>query len=87
MSRIHEALKKAEQERAVSQGGQSPSNFAPAISTATPATMIEETAAVPSSAAPFPAGMPSFNSSFSIDALGALSATGLATGPKNHAVF
>jgi protein-tyrosine kinase len=87
MSRIHEALKKAEQERAVSQGGQSPSNFAPAISTATPATMIEETAAVPSSAAPFPAGMPSFNSSFSIDALGRFRQLAWQPDPKTMLFF
>jgi protein-tyrosine kinase len=70
MSRIHEALKKAEQERAASQGGQTPSSFTwPA---AVESVVAEEkppvAAAAATSGAPFPS-MPSFASPFSLDAL------------------
>ena len=70
MSRIHEALKKAEQERAISQGGQEPSSFMPAISTEAPPTIVDRTpAVVPSSTVPFTAAMPTFGNSLSPDAL------------------
>ena len=70
MSRIHEALKRAEEERALSQGGQA-SSLAPAVAAETPVVVpaaVEETPSL-SAAAPFSAGMPSFTSPFSVDAL------------------
>lgn len=66
MSRIHEALKKAEEERALSQGGQA-SSLASAIPAETP--VVEEEKLSPSPAAPFTASMPSFTSPFSLEAL------------------
>jgi protein-tyrosine kinase len=70
MSRIHEALKKAEQERAVSQGGQAPSSFVASVSAEIPLTTIEETSVgAPNSTAPFPAAMSPLTNSFSLDAL------------------
>ncbi len=77
MSRIHEALKKAEQERAASQGSPSPSYPAPetertreavtespvAVATAMPH------AGVPPAGVPLTSAMPSFASPFSVDAL------------------
>ena len=70
MSRIHEALKKAEQERAASQGGQAASGYAPAVAAETPVAMVEEAAAAaPGSTASFTATMPFFTSPFSLDAL------------------
>jgi protein-tyrosine kinase len=75
MSRIHEALKKAEQERAASQGGQPQSSFtSPAVLDSVVASVIAEekppfaAAAAASSGAPF-TSMPSFTGSFSLDAL------------------
>lgn len=70
MSRIHEALKRAEEERALSQGGQA-SSLAPAATAETPVFVpvaVEETPSL-GAAAPFSAGMPSFASPFSVDAL------------------
>jgi capsular exopolysaccharide synthesis family protein len=72
MSRIHEALKKAEQERAASQGGPVQPSFAtPAVD---PPMMGEESpvavlAGAPASGVPLTSGMPSFASPFSLDAL------------------
>jgi capsular exopolysaccharide synthesis family protein len=72
MSRIHEALKKAEQERAASQGGPAqPSSAAPA---AEPPMMTEESpvavaARVPAAGVPLTSAMPSFASPFGLDAL------------------
>ena len=72
MSRIHEALKKAEQERAASQGGPAePSFAAPA---AEPPMMTEESpvavaARVPAAGVPLTSAMPSFASPFGLDAL------------------
>jgi protein-tyrosine kinase len=74
MSRIHEALKKAEEERAASQGSaaQGQPDFAqPAEPTR---TAIEESpvavaAGMPASGVPLTSAMPSFASPFSLDAL------------------
>jgi protein-tyrosine kinase len=78
MSRIHEALKKAEQERAASQGGPGPFDFAPDVGEMPRVAPAEEprvavdagvpTGGVPSSSAGSSA-MPSFASPFSLDAL------------------
>ncbi len=73
MSRIHEALKKAEQERAAAQGGPSQPSFTASTAAETPMTMAEETpvaSAASASAAvgPFTSAMPSFVSPFSLDA-------------------
>jgi protein-tyrosine kinase len=73
MSRIHEALKKAEQERAASQGGQPQSSFAsPAVLESLAVVEEKPPVAAAASAAslepPFPS-MPSFASPFSSDAL------------------
>lgn len=66
MSRIHEALKKAEQERAATQGGQ------PAYASA-PVAEAPERVEVPSpvvaAAAAVNAGMPTFSGQFSMDTL------------------
>ncbi len=69
MSRIHEALKKAEQERAA-QGGQA-SDFAPAVAPEMPPLIAEDIEHAPaqSTAAAFPAAAPSFSTAFSLDAL------------------
>ena len=74
MSRIHEALKKAEQDRAASQGGSipAPPSFVPAAEPAI--TAMEESpvavaAGSPAAAVPFPSAIPSFASPFSLDAL------------------
>jgi protein-tyrosine kinase len=70
MSRIHEALKKAEQERAA-QGGQAP-GFAPALAPETSPVIgevIEHASTVAPGSAVFSAAAPSFGSSFSLDAL------------------
>jgi protein-tyrosine kinase len=74
MSRIHEALKKAEQERAASQGGQAQPGFAPSAPAEPYASIADEppvavAAAAASTGAPFTATMPSFASPFSLDAL------------------
>src|SRR5271157_877021 len=73
MSRIHEALKKAEQERAATQG-EVQSSFAAATVAEAP-TMGEESPAMAAAvaslaggAAPYPA-MPAFASPFSVDNL------------------
>jgi len=64
MSRIHEALKKAEQERAATQGGQPAYASAPVAS-----APIETEIPSPMVAAAVSAGMPSFSSPFSLDTL------------------
>src|SRR6202051_1529086 len=75
MSRIHEALKKAEQERAVSQGGSAPTNFAPPEASQPPMRTSQEEAmvavatGVPAGGVPLTSAMPSFSSPFSLDAL------------------
>lgn len=83
MSRIHEALKKAEQERAVAQGGlpqggtqggSAHPTFATDVSDA-PLRTIDEassatvTAGVPSGGIPLTSAMPSFANPFGLDAL------------------
>lgn len=65
MSRIHEALKKAEQERAATQGGSVQPNFATAP-VAEPPVFSETPVA---HAGPAHPGMPAFASPFSIDTL------------------
>ena len=77
MSRIHEALKKAEQERAAAQtgsaqGGLPQPSFATSSTADPPVTVAEEPpvaaeAQVPT--APFLPPVPSFANSFSLDAL------------------
>jgi protein-tyrosine kinase len=69
MSRIHEALKKAEQERAASQGGPAQPGFA-TTAAEPPVTTAEESPAmgVPT-VVPHTSGMPSFASPFTLDAL------------------
>ena len=73
MSRIHEALKKAEQERAASQGGPAEPSFAIPPAAEPPMTLAEESpvavaAGVPAGG-PLTSSMPSFASPFSLDAL------------------
>lgn len=83
MSRIHEALKKAEQERAASQGGAAQPGFgtpggessaveSPMI--ATEESPVAVKAGAPSAGVPLTSGMPTFSSPFSMDALLARSA-------------
>lgn len=72
MSRIHEALKKAEQERAASQGASAQPNFPPPITGPLPVT--EEvpstiTSAVSAGGAPFATAMPSFANPLGLDAM------------------
>jgi protein-tyrosine kinase len=74
MSRIHEALKKAEQERAASQGGPAQPNFAPPGGDELSAPMDDEAQAttmpgVPVAGVSLTSAMPTFASSFSVDAL------------------
>jgi capsular exopolysaccharide synthesis family protein len=70
MSRIHEALKKAEQERAAMQGGPVQPSFTAAEPALTPATLEEAPVArVAATGVPLTSGMPSFASPFSLDAL------------------
>jgi protein-tyrosine kinase len=80
MSRIHEALKKAEQERAVSQGGSAQgglaqNNFAPPEASQPPMRtsheepMVAVASGVPAGGVPLTSAMPSFASPFSLDAL------------------
>jgi protein-tyrosine kinase len=80
MSRIHEALKKAEQERATSQGSltqgaAAPPSFVTPEESAPPVRTIQEessatvAAGVPSGGVPLTSAMPSFASPFSLDAL------------------
>jgi protein-tyrosine kinase len=75
MSRIHEALKKAEQERAASQATQPQPAFVPPDA---PDSLLAESVstpiAPPLSSAPYASAMPAFASPFSIDALLARSA-------------
>ena len=75
MSRIHEALKKAEQERAASQGGPAQPSFGTPMDGAAP-EQASITAEVPvaaladvASVAPRASVMPSFASPFSLDAM------------------
>ena len=80
MSRIHEALKKAEQERASSQGGPSQPDYDPSCATTAAAELpmmpvaekppVEMGVRVPASGGvPLTSAMPSFGSPFSLDAL------------------
>jgi protein-tyrosine kinase len=74
MSRIHEALKKAEQERAASQGGPAHPSFATSTGAEPPIlTPADEppmaASALPGGGVPLASGMPSFGSPFSLDAL------------------
>lgn len=73
MSRIHEALKKAEQDRAASQGGQVQPSYVSSTA-AEPPVLAEEmpvpvSGGTPASSAPFASSMPSFSSPFSLDAM------------------
>jgi capsular exopolysaccharide synthesis family protein len=73
MSRIHEALKKAEQERAASQGGPIQPGYATEAVEQPVVTVEEPPVAVVAGKAsvgvPLTSGMPSFASPFSLDAL------------------
>ncbi len=72
MSRIHEALKKAEQERAAAQGGQAQTSFAAPEAADLSGLAVESPVAVAAasvSSTPFTSAMPSFASPFSLDAL------------------
>jgi protein-tyrosine kinase len=76
MSRIHEALKKAEQERAASQGGAALPNHEPTIAVESlgmmpPAERPVEmaTAASPSGPTPLASAMPTFTSPFSLETM------------------
>jgi capsular exopolysaccharide synthesis family protein len=68
MSRIHEALKKAEQERAATQGSSLPTSFA-TTPVAEPPVFDEKPAVTLPAAANASVGMPAFASPFSIDTL------------------
>jgi len=68
MSRIHEALKKAEQERAASQGGAVPPSYANTPAADAPA-FTDSPAAAQSPGAAAHLGMPAFASPLSIDTL------------------
>src|ERR1700736_1965058 len=82
MSRIHEALKKAEQERAASQGGPVHPNFSVAEPTVIEPRVIDSdtagtvTAVAPSVSAHASPGLPSFSSPFSLETMLARCATG-----------
>jgi protein-tyrosine kinase len=67
MSRIHEALKKAEQERAAIQGGGMPPNIATAPVAEPP--VFGEPQAAPAAAGTAGLGMPAFSSPFSLETL------------------
>lgn len=67
MSRIHEALKKAEQERAATQGVGTQPGYAPVSVADTPA--VEERLPATTRAAVADQGVPSFANSFSVDTL------------------
>ena len=73
MSRIHEALKKAEQERAAAQGGPAQPSFATQETSAPAVTEVEESPITVATGAaggvPLTSSMPSFGSPFSLDAL------------------
>ena len=73
MSRIHEALKKAEQERAATQGSSLPTSFA-TTPVAEPPVFDEKPAMTVPPVATATPGMPAFASPFSIDTLLARSA-------------
>jgi len=74
MSRIHEALKKAEQERAAAQGGPAQPSFGAPMAAEPPMTMADDvpppvaTLPPPSNAA-FASAMPSFANSFGLETL------------------
>ncbi len=68
MSRIHEALKKAEQERAATQGGAVQPNFA-STPVAEPPVFTQTPAAPMTPAAMSQSGMPAFGSPFNTDTL------------------
>jgi len=73
MSRIHEALKRAEQERAASQGGPAQPSFAtpvaePPVATAE-ASLESSAAGMHAAGIPLTSAMPLFASPFSLDAL------------------
>jgi protein-tyrosine kinase len=68
MSRIHEALKKAEQERAATQGSSLPTSFATTPVAEPPVFNEKPAVTLPPVTAP-QAGMPAFASPFSIDTL------------------
>lgn len=78
MSRIHEALKKAEQERAATQSAQPQPAFVPSADPdpllTVPESMPAPVAAAPVHNAPYASAMPAFASPFSVDALLARSA-------------
>jgi capsular exopolysaccharide synthesis family protein len=69
MSRIHEALKKAEQERAASQGGPAQPFAAPAAEPPMPMAEESPAAGMPAGGVSLTSAMPSFASPFSLDAL------------------
>jgi len=75
MSRIHEALKKAEQERATSLASSAPSNFVtpeasePPLRGTESESPVKIAAAVAGGGVPLPSAMPAFGSPFSLDAL------------------
>jgi capsular exopolysaccharide synthesis family protein len=75
MSRIHEALKKAEQERAGLQGVPAQPNFMPPLVAGEGPALAEESplASVPAAGVPVNAAVPSFASPFSFEALSARS--------------
>jgi protein-tyrosine kinase len=66
MSRIHEALKRAELERAAAQGGQAQTSFAPVAHEVTGETVPAPASALGSNES---LAAPSFTSSYSVDAL------------------
>jgi len=69
MSRIHEALKKAEQERAASQGSAAQPSFPAAPAADLPVFAEAAPAAAPAPPAVASAAMPTFGSPFSLDTL------------------
>lgn len=73
MSRIHEALKKAEQERAASQGSPVPPSYAaPEVEQARELvddSPVAVATGIPPAAVPLTSAMPSFASPFSLDAM------------------
>jgi protein-tyrosine kinase len=69
MSRIHEALKKAEQERAAAQANQPQPSY---VTSAAPESVIDNmpvAASAPISGMPFSSAMPPFSSPYNLDAL------------------
>ena len=71
MSRIHEALKKAEQERAANPGGATQSSYTASVPVAEPPAFQEAPPAPPASvsAGPHMPSMPSMTSPFSLDSM------------------